>query len=195
MPRLLRGREGRRGLSPEVDAGVAMIRRCARLPRRVRGDHSRSCRHQRAINPPATRPSGRRGTWPHSRVALWPGSARCPHGLFGVFAAAAHRKIDAGRAEVHRRLLPATARWRQSAHRHAGRARVAVIIAFAEAEIESAVFRSTIIHQSRTGHVCTVWIDGMVAIAPRFGRPLPHSCGGGWRAGFAEVQGVTSLIK
>ena len=37
--------------------------------------------------------------------------------------------------------------------------------------------------------ICTVWIEGMVAIAPKVGRPSRHS----WRrrlsgAGFAEVK-------
>jgi hypothetical protein len=42
--------------------------------------------------------------------------------------------------------------------------------------------------------ICTVWIEGMVAIAPKVGRPSRHS----WRrrlsgAGFAEVKGGNSL--
>ena len=67
---------------------------------------------------------------------------------------------------------------------------VAVIIACAEPRSIGPCSRSTMIQSiPERAMICTVWIEGMVAIAPKVGRPSRHS----WRrrlsgAGFAEVK-------
>ncbi len=71
---------------------------------------------------------------------------------------------------------------------------VAVIIACAEPRSIGPCSRSTMIQSiPQRAMICTVWIEGMVAIAPKVGRPSRQS----WRrrlsgAGVAEVKGRSS---